>query len=110
MSPRLLLLCAFFNFHSGVGLYLANNRMESRGFLSFFMSGLTLFLSVGLFVGGMHEFEENFPNGESKSMHEIENELWSSTEGGAKMSLETETGQKEECDGIIVSSSSEEGE
>jgi len=61
----------------GLGLYVANNRMQSKGFLSFFMSGLTLFLSVGLFVGGMHEFEENFPNGESKSVYEIQNEFWS---------------------------------
>jgi high-affinity iron transporter len=61
----------------GLGLYVANNRMQSKGFLSFFMSGLTLFLSVGLFVGGMHEFEENFPNGESKNIYEIQNEFWS---------------------------------
>jgi high-affinity iron transporter len=60
----------------GVGLYVANNRMESKNFLSFFMSGLTLFLSVGLFVGGMHEFEENFPNGETSNVYKVKNDFW----------------------------------
>ena len=62
----------------GVGLYIANNRMESKSGLAIFMGGLTLFLAIGLFVGGIHEFEEIWPNGESRSVYELTNEFWSS--------------------------------
>lgn len=62
----------------GVGIYIANNRLNSKTGLSIFMAGLTLFLAVGLFVGGIHEFEEHWPNGESRSIYELTTELWSS--------------------------------
>jgi high-affinity iron transporter len=42
----------------GIGIYVANNRMTNKFWLAVVMSGLTLFLSVGMFVGGWHEFEE----------------------------------------------------
>ena len=42
----------------GIGIYVANNSMKNKLWLAWVMSGLTLFLSVGLFVGGCHEFEE----------------------------------------------------
>lgn len=55
----------------GFGIYIANHRMKSKGWLAFFMSGLTLFLAVGLFVGGLHEFEEVW--GETKKVWTIDN-------------------------------------
>ena len=54
----------------GIGIYVANHRLENRAWLAIFMSGLTLFLSVGLFVGGCHEFEEIF--GDTKEVYSIE--------------------------------------
>jgi len=55
----------------GIGIYIANNRMSSKFWLAIVMSGLTLFLSVGLFVGGAHEFEEVW--GETQKVYVIEN-------------------------------------
>jgi high-affinity iron transporter len=55
----------------GLGMYVANHRMKSKGRLAFFMSGLTLFLAIGLFVGGCHEFEEVW--GETKKVWTIDN-------------------------------------
>jgi len=57
-------------------LYIANQRMESKFWLAFFMCTITGFLSVGLFVGGCHEFEEVF--GETPDVYEIENPNMSS--------------------------------
>lgn len=62
----------------GIGIYIANNRMNNKFWLAFVMSGLTLFLSVGLFVGGCHEFEEVF--GETREVWAAENPFWSSSQ------------------------------
>jgi high-affinity iron transporter len=59
----------------GIGLYVANQRMNNKASLAVTMSGVTLFLSVGLFVGGCHEFEEVL--GETRDVWEAENEFWS---------------------------------
>ena len=56
----------------GFGIYIANHRMANKFWLAFFMSGLTLFLAVGLAVGGLHEFEEVW--GMTKNVYTIENE------------------------------------
>jgi high-affinity iron transporter len=56
----------------GMLIYIANHRLESKSWLAFFMSGLTLFLAIGLFVGGLHEFEEVW--GETKKVWTISNE------------------------------------
>jgi high-affinity iron transporter len=60
----------------GAGIYIANNKMESKFWLAVLMAGLTLFLSVGLFVGGCHEFEEAL--GETRNVWTAENQFWSS--------------------------------
>jgi high-affinity iron transporter len=56
----------------GFGIYIANHKMANKFWLAFFMSGLTLFLAVGLAVGGLHEFEEVW--GMTKNVYTIENE------------------------------------
>lgn len=56
----------------GVGIYFANHRLENKFWLALFMSGITLFLAIGLFVGGCHEFEEVW--GETAVVWQIENE------------------------------------
>ena len=61
----------------GFGIYIANNKMNNKFWLAFVMSGLTLFLSVGLFVGGCHEFEEVL--GETRDVWVAENPFWSSS-------------------------------
>ena len=55
----------------GIMIYIANFRMKSKFWVAFFMAGLMLFLSVGLFVGGLHEFEE--VAGETRDVYVIEN-------------------------------------
>ncbi len=60
----------------GIGMYIANKRMNNKVWLAFVMSGLTLMLSVGLFVGGCHEFEEVW--GETREVWEISNPNMSS--------------------------------
>mmetsp|Transcript_49803 Transcript_49803/g.120705 ORF Transcript_49803/g.120705 Transcript_49803/m.120705 type:complete len:395 (+) Transcript_49803:336-1520(+) len=55
----------------GIGIYVANNSMKNKLWLAWVMAGLTLFLSVGLFVGGCHEFEEVW--GETPKVYVIEN-------------------------------------
>lgn len=62
----------------GIGIYIANNKMQNKNWLAFFMAGLTLFLAVGLFVGGCHEFEEAW--GETKKVWTIENDFFSHKE------------------------------
>jgi len=42
----------------GTLIYIGNNRMKNKGWLVFVMSSLTLFLSVGMFVGSCSEFEQ----------------------------------------------------
>uniref|UniRef100_A0A7S2A6Q8 Iron permease FTR1 n=2 Tax=Trieres chinensis TaxID=1514140 RepID=A0A7S2A6Q8_TRICV len=58
----------------GAGIYVANQRMTRKWILAFFMSALTGMLSVGLFVGGCHEFEEVW--GETKKVWKIQNQFW----------------------------------
>jgi high-affinity iron transporter len=55
----------------GFLMWIANRKMKSKVWLATFMSGLTLFLAVGLFVGGCHEFEEVY--GETKKVWTIDN-------------------------------------
>ena len=62
----------------GLGIYFANTRMNNKFWLAFVMSGLTLMLSVGLFVGGCHEFEEVW--GETRDVWVIENPNMSSSQ------------------------------
>jgi high-affinity iron transporter len=62
----------------GFGIYIANHRMANKFWLAFFMSGLTLFLAVGLAVGGLHEFEEVW--GMTKNVYTIQNENMSHKE------------------------------
>jgi len=57
-------------------IYIAGQRMESTFWLALFMSIVTGFLSIGLFVGGAHEFEEVW--GETPDVWEIENPNMSS--------------------------------
>ena len=59
----------------GVGIYIANHRLKDRSWLAVFMAGLTLFLSVGMFVGGCDEFQEVF--GDTKTVYSIERQGWS---------------------------------
>jgi high-affinity iron transporter len=59
----------------GLGIYVANHHMKQKFWLCFTMAGLTLFLAVGLFTGGMHEFEEVW--GETKTVWEISNDFFS---------------------------------
>jgi len=63
----------------GIGLYIANSRMKNKTGIAVFLGGLTLFLAVGLFVGGIHEFEEYWPNGESREVYDITNPFWSTS-------------------------------
>jgi len=58
----------------GIGIYYSNQKMEDKRYLSFFMSGLTMMLAVGLFVGGCHEFEEVW--GMTKNVWKIEGDFW----------------------------------
>lgn len=62
----------------GAIIYYANHKMQNKFWLAFFMSGLTLMLAVGLFVGGCHEFEEVW--GETDVVWKIENEWLSHDE------------------------------
>ena len=52
--------------------------MKNKGWLVFVMSSLTLFLSVGMFVGACHEFEELW--GETPDVWTIENPAFSSNQ------------------------------
>lgn len=60
---------------AGVGVYHASMHMENKFWFAFFLSALTGMLSVGLFVGGCHEFEEVW--GETKTIWTIHGEFWS---------------------------------
>mmetsp|Transcript_11019 Transcript_11019/g.15892 ORF Transcript_11019/g.15892 Transcript_11019/m.15892 type:complete len:342 (-) Transcript_11019:56-1081(-) len=56
--------------------YIACHFLKSKFWLALLMALLTGFLSVGLFTGGAHEFEE--VAGESPDVYTIDNEFWSS--------------------------------
>jgi high-affinity iron transporter len=58
----------------GVGIYYASLKMKNKFWLTFFLSAVTGMLSVGLFVGGCHEFEEDW--GETKKVWKIEGDFW----------------------------------
>ena len=58
-------------------IYIAGQRVKSKFWLALFMSLLTGFLSVGLFVGGCHEFEEGW--GETPDVWVIQNPNMSSS-------------------------------
>jgi high-affinity iron transporter len=58
----------------GLGIYIANDRMKDKSWLAVFMSGLTLMLAVGLFVGACHEFEEVY--GETKAVWSLGADFW----------------------------------
>jgi high-affinity iron transporter len=55
----------------GFLMWIANRKMKSKFWLASFMSGLTLFLAVGPFVGGCREFEEVY--GGTKKVWTIDN-------------------------------------
>jgi len=61
----------------GVGLYYANKKLEKKNWLAFFMSTVTGFLAIGLFVDGCHKFEKVW--GMSPVVWEIKNSAWSET-------------------------------
>lgn len=53
----------------GAAIYVANKQLKNKVWLAVFMATLLLFLSVGLFVGGCHEFEEIY--GETPKVYNI---------------------------------------
>ena len=53
----------------GIAIYYANRLLKNKAWLAAFMATLLLFLSVGLFVGGCHEFEEIY--GETTKIYNI---------------------------------------
>jgi|Transcript_12553 high-affinity iron transporter len=59
-------------------IYYGNQKLEDKKVLAFFMATVLVFLSVGLFVGGCHEFEEVW--GETRKVWKIENNFWSHKE------------------------------
>ncbi|EED95805.1 Ftr1_plasma membrane iron permease [Thalassiosira pseudonana CCMP1335] len=56
-------------FALGAIIYFANHKLNNTAWLAAFMALLLLFLSVGLFVGGCHEFEEVY--GETDKIYNI---------------------------------------
>jgi len=59
----------------GYGTYWASLNMKSTTSLAFFLANLTGWLSVGLFMGGMHEFEEVW--GMTPYIWKIDGNFWS---------------------------------
>jgi high-affinity iron transporter len=53
----------------GALIYVANKQLKNKTWLAVFMATLLLFLSVGLFTGGCHEFEEIY--GETPKVYNI---------------------------------------
>ena len=62
----------------GIAIYIGNQRLKNKFYLACFMTLLLVFLSVGLFVGGAHEFEEVL--GETKQVWKIEGDFWNHKE------------------------------
>lgn len=58
----------------GIAIYIGNQRLNNKFYLATFMTLLLVFLSTGLFVGGLHEFEETW--GETKQVWKIEGNFW----------------------------------
>ncbi len=59
----------------GYGTYWASNNMKDLFWVAFFLANLTGWLSVGLFMGGCHEFEEVW--GMTPYVWKIGGEFWS---------------------------------
>jgi high-affinity iron transporter len=61
-------------FGLGIIIYVGNRRLTNKIYLACFMTLLLIFLSTGLFVGGLHEFEETY--GETKEVWRIHGKFW----------------------------------
>ena len=59
---------------SGLGVYYASANLDDKFWLTFFLSAVTGMLSVGLFVGGCHEFEVVW--GSTKTVWTLEGNFW----------------------------------
>mmetsp|Transcript_9972 Transcript_9972/g.14115 ORF Transcript_9972/g.14115 Transcript_9972/m.14115 type:complete len:310 (+) Transcript_9972:97-1026(+) len=59
----------------GAMIYFGSKKLENKFWLAFFLSSLTGMLSVGLFTGGCHEFEEVW--GETPKVWKISGDGWS---------------------------------
>lgn len=59
---------------AGLGIFWASDHMHNKGRLAFFLAAVTGQLSVGLFTGGCHEFEEVW--GETPTVWKIEGDFW----------------------------------
>lgn len=62
-------------FSTGAGIYYGNRNLRNKTSLAVFMAVLLGMLSVGLFVGGCHEFEEVF--GETNKIYKLKQDIWS---------------------------------
>lgn len=58
----------------GIAIYAASQRMKNKFWLALFLSAVFGQLSVGLFVGGCHEFEEVW--GETPKVWKIQGDFW----------------------------------
>jgi high-affinity iron transporter len=58
----------------GFLIYLRSKTLGSKKWMAFFCAFVTGLLSVGLFVGGCHEFEEAY--GETKKVWKIQGQFW----------------------------------
>jgi high-affinity iron transporter len=61
----------------GLFIYWGNRRFQNKFYLACCMTLLLVFLSTGLLVGGVHEFEEVW--GETKIIWEVRNDFWDSS-------------------------------
>ncbi|GKY95762.1 hypothetical protein MPSEU_000537000 [Mayamaea pseudoterrestris] len=59
---------------AGFGIYMANRTMKNKLYLCIFTTLVVIFLSVGLIVGGCHEFEEVL--GETPDVWQVKNAFW----------------------------------
>jgi high-affinity iron transporter len=59
----------------GIGTYYASRKMSDTWWLAFFLANLTGWLSIGLFTGGCHEFEEVW--GETPYIWILAGNFWS---------------------------------
>jgi len=71
--PLSILVGAILALLLGLLLNLANGKMNKKP-LAIFMIILTAWLAVGLFAGGLHEFEE--AAGETPHVFEMEGQFW----------------------------------
>jgi high-affinity iron transporter len=65
----------------GMSVYWGNLRLKNKFYLACFMTLLLVFLSTGLFVGGVHEFEEVIGESkrETKEVWAVRNDFWDSS-------------------------------